>query len=1252
MPFEEEKSKMKKMIVLILLLYFIFCFNSFATEDIDSVKVEAFESMLNKVLNGKESPEVLTDSVIVKIYNEDGTSEYKKIMKDDYYLISKGESRNIEFIQPNYIRYACGKYNAKESLSWGKGSIGVQTLIDKLENSNEEIIVAVLDTGVDSNHEFLKDRMISGYNAIEDNFDTTDRDSHGTHVSGIIKDSTSSNIKIMPVKVLDDLGYGEDYSISKGIYYAADHGADVINMSLGGPGESPMQKEAIEYAIGKNVVVVVAAGNDSKNTKYFYPAGEEEVIVVSAVDNNDEFAIFSNYGESVDIAGPGVDINSSVPNNKYESFNGTSMATPYVAGVAAMLKLEDVSRNNQQVEQILKNYTDDRGILGKDDYFGMGIINFKEYIEEKDKFAIISPLNNSTIYEKMTVKFFLEDTYNCIAKFYINNDLIKIKDNLQDGYNEEKIKNIDHYFGNVTLKIVIEKNDRQVYKEELNINLENYNTSIKAKNVLGEYSDSFEVNIYEKTEFGYYNCIKKRLSAIDGEIRTNIDYDKYSFESTELMAIAYDDKFNSIPIYIQKISKGENILFQEDVQKITFKYDIKDAKYSKDYFAEFYLKNEDGLITSINSSCFKAKTDAEIYVSRGKHTAVFRSSEFNMKKELKGSGETVLILNKENAKEVVFCFNDKNVILENMYICINEKLGIYQENTIFLEFDSFRNYYLLKNGDYNLDLTIDTEEIGRINLKRDLNTEDIKHGDELKFGYKLESEFIPNKNTGEISGFFFVKDKDGNYVSLDKSSSNDGTENDKENKSYFYDEYLYKVILENKKTGEKFETPIEIEGSFKFDQTIYNGEYYLYTDFDTKILDYENKKIEVKVSENSFSDEISKGKPILNSSFKNLEVCAKKETSFNIDEMFFDPNGDKLEIKFDRGFVKDGKIYLHENVIGDYILHCEVYDGVNEVQKFEINLNVIFKPIIDLEAVDLHDKIKFNCKFSDENINKIEFYQSNDNSNFIIAEKFDEFDIYNKQIEFYFHKMNLEENETYYFKIRGIREDGSKSAFSEVVEIKIFNCDIEENIELKDERIKYIGNWEIKDVSNQEYMYSLNSGDKIEINTTGYYLDFDIFTESPAVIIIYSPSGNIIKTIPMEGKYNINLNFKERIEKENIGIKILEGSMGLVKVTRYDNKKEVELDNDEENSIILDNKEDILLDKIWRINFNKIFEREDILEILLKQRNKTILSEVKYFKEDKYLTIKPIVGYSPKTEYKLIIKLKNNKSYLMKFITK
>ncbi|WP_050616485.1 S8 family peptidase [Bacillus testis] len=248
-----------------------------------------------------------------------------------------------------------------------------------------QVIVAVVDGGVDMNHPDLKNILLPGYNAANPANQPL-ADSHGTHVAGIVAaekgngiggHGIATNVKILPVDVFDGF-IATDATIAEGIMYAVDHGAKVINMSLGGYGDSPIMREAVAAAISKGVTVVAAAGNDNSDM-VSTPAGYEGVISVGSLNSDRKLSSYSNYGPSVDVVAPGEDVYSSLydPDKKstYDKMSGTSMASPVVAGAAALLLTKNPNLTPAQVEYILEKTADDLGERGYDLKYANGVIN-------------------------------------------------------------------------------------------------------------------------------------------------------------------------------------------------------------------------------------------------------------------------------------------------------------------------------------------------------------------------------------------------------------------------------------------------------------------------------------------------------------------------------------------------------------------------------------------------------------------------------------------------------------------------------------------------------------------------------------------------------------------------------------------------------------------------------------------------------------------------------------------------------------
>lgn len=252
-----------------------------------------------------------------------------------------------------------------------------------LTKGNNDVIVAVVDTGVDLKHPDLQGRLLPGYNAVAPDKKPMDDVGHGTHVAGIISANVNNHEgiagmmwggKILPVKALDSSGSGTSYSVAEGIIWAADHGAKVINLSLGNYADANFLHEAVKYAYDRDIVIVAATGNDNTE-RPGYPAAYPEVLSVSATDTNLGRASFSNYGDYIDVMAPGESIASTYPDNQYAALSGTSMASPHVAALAALIRSINPTLKNTEVMDIIRNNVIDLGDKGRDKYFGYGQID-------------------------------------------------------------------------------------------------------------------------------------------------------------------------------------------------------------------------------------------------------------------------------------------------------------------------------------------------------------------------------------------------------------------------------------------------------------------------------------------------------------------------------------------------------------------------------------------------------------------------------------------------------------------------------------------------------------------------------------------------------------------------------------------------------------------------------------------------------------------------------------------------------------
>lgn len=249
-----------------------------------------------------------------------------------------------------------------------------------------DVVIAILDTGINPAHPELAGRLVAGYDFVNNDADPMDDFGHGTHVAGIVAAELNGasivgvcpKCKLMPVKVLNEKNGGKWSYVVQGILYAVDNGARVINLSLGAGVSSATLESAIKYAQDHNVVVVAAAGNGGSET-VFYPAALPYVIAVGATDRNDVRWSLSNYGDFVDVVAPGVNIYSAYHDlgntTGYAYMTGTSMATPFVSGLAGLVLSRKPELTGAEVAEMITGHVVDLGATGKDKEYGHGRID-------------------------------------------------------------------------------------------------------------------------------------------------------------------------------------------------------------------------------------------------------------------------------------------------------------------------------------------------------------------------------------------------------------------------------------------------------------------------------------------------------------------------------------------------------------------------------------------------------------------------------------------------------------------------------------------------------------------------------------------------------------------------------------------------------------------------------------------------------------------------------------------------------------
>jgi serine protease len=368
---------------------------------------------------GKAQAAFVPDEIVVKFKGDAKPFRVIKVPPGQVKakVTEYSQKPGVVYAEPNYIAYALSMPNDPLfNLQWhfgptAYGGIGTEQAWDV--STGNGVIVAIVDTGIAYENfgsyalapDLAQTAFVPGYDFINNDAHPNDDNSHGTHVAGTVAQSTNNGVgvagvaygaKLMPIKVLGKDGSGSYTAIANGIRYAADNGAKVINLSLGGSSGSETLRSALEYAYAKGVTIVAAAGNNG-SSKVSYPAAYDAyVIAVGATRYDKNLAAYSNYGPSLDVVAPGGDTsvdqngdgygdgvlqNTFNPSTKkvsdfgYWFFQGTSMASPHVAAVAALVIAKGTATSPSDVRSAIQETAVDLGAQDRDDRYGWGLVD-------------------------------------------------------------------------------------------------------------------------------------------------------------------------------------------------------------------------------------------------------------------------------------------------------------------------------------------------------------------------------------------------------------------------------------------------------------------------------------------------------------------------------------------------------------------------------------------------------------------------------------------------------------------------------------------------------------------------------------------------------------------------------------------------------------------------------------------------------------------------------------------------------------
>ncbi|WP_339060553.1 cell wall-binding repeat-containing protein [Tepidibacillus marianensis] len=482
---------------------------------------------------------------------------------------------DIEFAQPNYAYHSFSNPSDTDyGKQWYLPKINTTLGWDKLPAGATDVTVAVIDNGVDVNHPDLKGNMLAdNYNAVQPEaiIDPLKTDGHGTIVAGIIGAmvnnemgiaGVSPKVKLLPINVFTGkVAYEED--IVNGIIHAVESNAKVINLSLGTYSYGILLKSAIDYAYENGVVVVAAAGNDNTDIPT-YPASYANVISVGATTESDGKASFSNYGSTVDIVAPGTNIYSTFSRDaygkaRYASAQGTSMASPIVAGTAALLLAKNPTLSVDDVTNILLKSAKDIGAKGVDNTFGYGRVDVNNALTIGNTYSNDQWESNNSFTEAKQVSLGAS-VQASISKpgdtdfFKVTlTKLQRVRFRVTPQLNED-IK-LEVYNGSKTKIVKVDQDGQEIGDQYYEGGIEEFNLTLNAGTYYLKVSDPYNSVQFRSYTLSTYYPVYNRLAGKD-RYETAIKISQKGWANADTVVIAnykgYADALAGVPLAYQK----------------------------------------------------------------------------------------------------------------------------------------------------------------------------------------------------------------------------------------------------------------------------------------------------------------------------------------------------------------------------------------------------------------------------------------------------------------------------------------------------------------------------------------------------------------------------------------------------------------------------------------------------------------------------------------------------------------------------
>ncbi len=494
------------------------------------------------ISNGIKSIKKIDDKLSVIEANNDSD---KKKLYDNLKVNSKIESVEEDKTLKNQEVPNDTDYNQQ----WYVPNINLPKVWDSNITSKKNVIVAVIDSGINSKHEDLQGNILDGgYDFYDNSIDTSDDNGHGTNVAGVIvaEENNAKGIagidskvpvKILPLKTADSDGYSYLSDMISAVDYAISKKVDVINLSMGSTEYSDIENQEIQKAISSGIVVVAAAGNNG-NSSYMYPASYDNVISVGATDENNNIASFSDYNDKVILSAPGTNIETTDKDGGYACVSGTSFSTPIVSALAAMIKCVRPDLAPKDIKNVLENNALDLGIMGKDNSFGYGKVDAYKTISN-----VLEPKSIQILQNNISIN--VNGTSN--LKTLINPDNA-IDKNVIWSSGDNSIASVDQ---NGTVKGV-----------------KSGNTNIIAKTEQGNLTSEILVNVTDPNVLGV---------EYDAHVE-NIGWQNNMYNGEMSGTVGQGLRMEALKINLQNVLEGAKIKYQVHVENLGW----QDWKYDGD----------------------------------------------------------------------------------------------------------------------------------------------------------------------------------------------------------------------------------------------------------------------------------------------------------------------------------------------------------------------------------------------------------------------------------------------------------------------------------------------------------------------------------------------------------------------------------------------------------------------------------------------------------------------------------------------